>query len=77
MSHKLAGQRINLVVPAPDQVFDLVQGATPITRLPIKGLYGKLVSFQEYVTLMRLEARCDGHRPALRYLGLRQGSLWA
>jgi hypothetical protein len=64
-------------VHAPDKVFDLLQGTTPITRLPIKGLYGKLMSFEEYVTLMRLEARSDGHHPALRYLGLYQGSLWA
>jgi hypothetical protein len=35
VSHKLAGQRINLVVHAPDGVFDLLQGATPITRLPV------------------------------------------
>jgi transposase InsO family protein len=37
VGHKLAGQRINLVVHAPDQVFDLLQGATRLKRLPIKG----------------------------------------
>ena len=76
VSHQLAGQRINLVVRAPDNVFDLLHGATRIKRLPIKGLFGKLLPFEEYVALMRQEARSDGHRPALRYLGLQQASLW-
>jgi hypothetical protein len=48
-----AGQVINLVVHAPDQVFHLFQGATQIKRLPIKGLSGKVVSFEEYVWLIR------------------------
>lgn len=53
MNAKLAGQRIHLVVDAPEQVFDLMQGATCIKRVPIKGLYGKLLPFEEYVRLMR------------------------
>ena len=74
---KLAGQRINLVVDAPEQVFDLMQGVTRIKGVPIKGLYGKLLPFEEYVRLMRQEAHSEGHRPRLRYLGLYQASLWA
>lgn len=76
VGHQLAGQRINLVVHAPDNVFDLLHGATCIKRMPITGLYGKLFPFEEYVALMRQEARSDGHRPTLRYLGLQQASLW-
>jgi transposase InsO family protein len=77
VGHKLAGQRINLVVHAADKVFDLLQGATCVKHLPIKGLYGKLMSFEEYVRLMRQEAHSDGHRPTLVYQGLHQASLWS
>ncbi len=46
---------INLIVSAPDKVFDLFHGVNRIRRLPIKGLYGKVLPFEEYVTLMRRE----------------------
>jgi len=77
VSHKLAGQKINLVVHTPDKVLDLFQGVTHLKSMPIKGLYGKLLPFEEYATLMRHEARSDGHRPTLGYLRLHQASLWA
>jgi hypothetical protein len=77
VERELAGQVINLIVHAPDKAFDLFQGANQIKRLPIKGLSGKVVPFEEYVSLMRQEAHSDGHRSHLRYLGLHQASLWA
>ncbi len=46
VSHQLAGQRINLVVHAPDNVFDLLHGATRIKRMPIKGHDAQAVAFR-------------------------------
>jgi hypothetical protein len=76
-SRNEASQVINLIVHAPDKAFDLFHGATWIKRLPIKGLYGKVVSFEEYVWLMQQEAHSPGHQSPFTYLGLHQASLWA
>jgi hypothetical protein len=77
VKQELAGQVINLIVDAPDKVFDLFHGANRLKRLPLKGLYGSVLPFEEYVTLMRQEARSDRHRPQFTPLGLHQTSLWA
>jgi transposase InsO family protein len=74
---ELAGQLINLLVDAPDKAFEVWHGAIRIKRLPIKGLYGKVLSFEQYVTLMRQEARSDEHRPLLTHHAVEQRSLWA
>lgn len=73
----LAGQVVNLIVHAPDKVFDLFHGTNRITRLPLKGLYGKVLPLEEYVASMRQEAHSDGHRSQLTYHGFHQASLWA
>ena len=72
----LAGRAISLLVDAAAKEFDLLLGASRIKRLPIKGLYGQVLPFEEYVTLMRQEARSDGHRSRLTYHTFQQGSLW-
>lgn len=77
VKQSLAGQVVNLIVHAPDKVFDLFHGTNRIKRLPLKGLYGKVLPFEDYVTLMRQEAHSDGHRPQLTYHGFHQVSLWA
>jgi hypothetical protein len=77
VKQELAGQVINLIVDAPSKVFDLFHGVTRIRRLPIKGLYGKVLPFEEYVTLMRREAHSDGHRSPLTSHGFHQARLWA
>jgi hypothetical protein len=77
VKQELAGQVINLIVDALDKVFDLFHGAHRLKRLPLKGLYGSVLPLEEYVTLMRQEARSDRHRPQFTSHGLHQTSLWA
>jgi hypothetical protein len=77
VKQELAGQVITLIVDAPDKVFDLFHGANRLKRLPLKGLSGSVLPFEEYVTLMRQEARSDRHRPQFTSHGLHQTSLWA
>jgi hypothetical protein len=77
VKQELTGQVINLIVDAPDKVFDLFHGANRLKQLPIKGLSGNVLPFEQYVTLMRQEARSDRHRPQFTSHGLRQASLWA
>jgi transposase InsO family protein len=72
----LAGQVISLIVDASDKEFDLLLGATHIKRLPIKGLSGQALPFEQYVTLMQQEAHSDGHRSRLSYHSFRQSGLW-
>jgi Integrase core domain len=72
----LAGRVISLIVDASDKAFDLLLGATRIKRLPIKGLYGQALPFEQYVTLMQQEAHSDGPRSRLSYRSFRQSSLW-
>ena len=72
----LAGRAISLLVDAAAKEFDLLLGASRIKRLPIKGLYGQVLPFEEYVTLMQQEARSDGHRSRLTHHTFQQGSLW-
>jgi transposase InsO family protein len=76
IKHDLAGQLINLVVDASEHVFEVWHAGRPLKRLPLKGLYGKILSFEEYVRLMRQEAHSEGHRPTVTYHSLQQGSLW-
>ncbi len=76
VSRDLAGRAISLIVNASDKVFEVLLGVKRIKRLPIKGLYGQLLPFEEYVTLMRQEAHSDGHRPRLTHHSFQQGSLW-
>jgi integrase-like protein len=53
----LAGQRVACFVNAPAKCFDIWQGEHLIKQVAIKGLYGKMLPFDEYVTLMKQEAR--------------------
>src|SRR6266566_146814 len=72
VSRDLAGRAISLIVNASDKVFEVLLGVKRIKRLPIKGLYGQLLPFEEYVTLMRQEAHSDGHRPRLTHHSFQQ-----
>ncbi len=76
VKHDLAGQLINLVVDATEHVFEVWHAGRPLKQLPLKGLYGQILSFEEYVKLMRQEARSEGHGPSVTSHSLQQGSLW-
>ncbi len=74
----LAGQRVACVVQAASQHFDIWQGTSRIQQLPIKGLHGgPALPFEEYVTLMKQEARSEYRRYLQTHPRWKQGRLWA
>lgn len=77
VSRALAGQRIMCVVNAAEKQFDLWQPGGRMKSVPIKGLYGRRVPFEEYVALMKQEARSEYRRYLRTHPRLTQGHLWA
>jgi len=73
----MAGQRVTCVVQAARQQFDVWHAASPIKQLPIKGLHGTALPFEEYVTLMKQEARSEYRRYLRTHARWKQGRLWA
>jgi hypothetical protein len=53
VSRALAGRRVMCVVNAAEKQFDLWQPGVRIKSVPIKGLYGRTVPFDEDVALMK------------------------
>ena len=77
ISRQVAGQRVTCVVQAARQQFDIWHGASRIKQLPIKGLYGTSLPFEEYVTQMKQEARSEYRRYLETRAPFQQRSLWA
>jgi hypothetical protein len=55
----LAGHQVVLLVNAPEKRFEVYQQDMLIKQVPIKGLYGEVLPFDRYVTLIK-EARSFG-----------------
>jgi transposase InsO family protein len=77
VSRSLAGQRVTCWVNAAEKCFDIWQPAGPIKSVPIKGLHGQTMPFQEYVALMKREARSEYQHYLHTHKRLTQGRLWA
>jgi hypothetical protein len=77
VSRKLAGQRVTCWVNASQKCFDIWQPAGRIKSIPIKGLHGKIMPFEDYVTLMKQEARSEYQHYLRTHPRLTQGRLWA
>ncbi len=77
VSRSLAGQRVTCWVNAAEKCFDIWQPAGPIKSIPIKGLHGKPMPFQEYVALMKQEARSEYQQYLRTHPRFTQGRLWA
>jgi hypothetical protein len=77
VSRHLAGQRVTCWVNAAQKCFDIWQPAGHIKSIPIKGLHGKILPFQEYVTLMKQEARSEYQHYLRTHPRLTQARLWA
>jgi len=73
----LAGQQVVLVVNAPEQTFDVLRGREQVKTVPIKGLVGQVLPFEEYVVRMLEEARSEYRRWLLQQRRLHPLSLWA
>ncbi len=77
LGRALAGQRVTCLVNAQEKQFDIWHLASRVKQLPIKGLYGKPLPFEEYVSLMKQEARSEYRRYLQAHPTLHQGRLWA
>ncbi len=77
VGRQVAGQRVTCVVQAARQQFDIWHGASQIKQLPIKGLHGTSLPCEEYVALMKQEARSEYRRYLQTRARYQQGRLWA
>jgi hypothetical protein len=77
VSRKLAGQRVTCWVNVAEKQFDIWQSGGRIESVPIKGLHGQTMPFQDYVALMKREARSEYQQYLRTHLRLTQGRLWA
>ncbi len=77
VSRRLAGQRVTCWVNAAEKCFDIWQPGRRIKSIPIKGLHGKTMPFEEYVALMKREARSEYRQYLRTHPRLTQGRLWA
>jgi hypothetical protein len=64
-------------VNAAARQFDIWQPGGLIKSIPIKGLYGQIMPFEEYVDLMKREARSEYQQYLRAHPRLSQGRLWA
>jgi hypothetical protein len=77
VSRTLAGHRVTCWVNAAEKQFDIWQPGVLIKSVPIKGLHGKTLPFEEYVTLMKQEARSEYRKYLRTHPRLIQARLWA
>ena len=77
VSRSLAGQRVTCWVNAAEKCFDIWQPGGRIKSVPIKGWYGKTMPFQDYVVVMKREARSEYRQYLRTHHRLAQGRLWA
>jgi hypothetical protein len=77
VKQSLAGRKVVLVVNAPEQRFDVLQGKEVVKSMAIKGLVGQSLPFDDYATQMLEEARSEYRRWLQQRRRLQQLSLWA
>lgn len=76
INRSLAGQRVTCWVNARDKCFDIWQPGRRIQSVPVKGLQGRVMPFEEYVALMKREARSEYRQYLRTHPRLVQGRLW-
>ncbi len=74
---ELAGHQVTCFINAPEKQFDIWQAGAHVKSVPIKGLCGKILPFEEYVSLMKEEARSEYRRYLQTHSRLVQARLWA
>jgi hypothetical protein len=77
VSRSLAGQRVTCSLNAAEKCFDIWKPERSIKSVPIKGLHGQILPFQDYVALMKREARSEYRQYLRTHPRLAQGFLWA
>jgi hypothetical protein len=74
---ELAGHQVTCFINAPEKQFEIWQAGWRVKSVPIKGLHGKTMPFDEYVRLMKEEVRSEYRRYLQTHSRLVQGRLWA
>jgi hypothetical protein len=59
IGQSLAGQYVGMQVDAPSREFAVLQGGQEVKRLPIKGLAGGVLPFDQFVAVMAEQARTE------------------
>jgi len=77
ISQAYAKQQVVLFVNAAQRSFDVWLGEAGVKRVPIKGLLGAEMPLEQYLRVMKEEARSQERRLQLAHRKLRQLSLWA
>jgi hypothetical protein len=73
---QLVGHQVTCFINAPEKQFEIWQAGSHVKSVPIKGLSGKTLPFEEYVALMKQEARSEYRRYLQTHSRLVQGRLW-
>jgi hypothetical protein len=74
---ELVGLQVTCFINAPAKQFEIGLAGSHVKSVPIKGLCGRLMPFEEYVLLMKQEARSEYQRYLQTHSRLVQGRLWA
>jgi len=77
VSQNLAGQRVTCSLNAAEKCFDIWKPEGFIKSIPIKGLHGQTLPFEDYVALMKREARSEYRQYLRTHPRLTQARLWA
>jgi hypothetical protein len=63
---KLAGHRVSLQVDATQRCIHIFLDARPITSLPLRGLVGRSLSFEQFLVYMLHQARAQARLRSLQ-----------
>ncbi len=77
VKQELARQQVMLFVNIASQQFDIWHAGSCLKQVPIKGLHGSRLPFEEYVKVMAQEARSEYRRYLQTHPRLSQGRLWS
>ena len=77
VSRRLAGQRVTCSFNAAEKQFDIWMPERFLKSVPIKGRPRHLMPFEDYVALMKREARSEYREYLRTHPRMTQGRLWA
>jgi len=75
ISSKLAGQRLTLQLDATTHCLHVFQGTQRLKSVPIKGLVGHLLTFEQFFAHMRAQAKAEHRLRSLQERRLRTAAL--
>jgi len=73
VSARLAGQRVVLHLDAMHRCLHVLQEGLPLKSVPLKGLVGQLLTYEQFLTLMLQQARAQQRLRSLQERRFRRG----